>query len=54
MATRTETSNKYNKAHTVIIPVRLNYTTDADILDILATKPSKAGYIKDLIRKDNQ
>lgn len=49
---RTEVCNRYNKANSVIVPVRLNYKTDADILEALATKDSKAGYIKSLIREN--
>lgn len=45
-------SNKYNKDKTKIIPLRLNLETDKDILDRLDQVESKAGYIKDLIRKD--
>jgi len=45
-------NNKYNKAHSVVLPIRLNKTTDADILARLEQVPSKAGYIKELIRED--
>lgn len=47
-------SNKYNKEKTISVQLRLNKTTDADIIDKLATVPSKMGYIKELIRKDLQ
>lgn len=43
---------KYNATHTKIIPLRLNFDTDKDILDHLAMQPSKMGYIKQLIRDD--
>lgn len=43
---------KYNTAHTKIIPIRLNFSTDEDILKHLESVPSVAGYIKQLIRAD--
>jgi len=43
---------KYNAAHTKIIPIRLNFETDADILEHLEKQSSKMGYIKQLIRDD--
>lgn len=45
-------SNKYNATHTKIVPLRLNFTTDKDILEHLDRQSSIAGYIKDLIRAD--
>ena len=44
--------NKFNKEKTRCIQVRLNKTTDADILEKLDQVPSKMGYIKELIRND--
>ena len=38
--------------HTTRIVMNLNNNTDAEILEKLATVPSKQGYIKDLIRAD--
>ncbi len=38
--------------HTTRIVMNLNHNTDAEILEKLATVPSKQGYIKDLIRAD--
>lgn len=43
---------KYDKAHTTMIPVKLNHKTDADILAKLDAVGNKQGYIKDLIRSD--
>lgn len=43
---------KSNKKNSVLFPLRLNKNTDQDIIMELETKYSKAGYIKDLIRKD--
>lgn len=47
-------NNKYNKANTKTICVRLNYNTDKDIIKKLDEVDSKMGYIKELIRKDLQ
>lgn len=49
-----EATARYNKKHTRLLPIRLNCNTDADILARLESVPSKAGYIKELIRKDMQ
>jgi hypothetical protein len=43
---------RYDKANTVGLYLKLNRTTDADILARLAAVPSKQGYIKALIRAD--
>lgn len=45
-------NNKFNKANTRMISLRLNYKTDADIISKLDSVESKMGYIKSLIRKD--
>jgi hypothetical protein len=54
MATEAEirSINRYNKANTVCVNIRLNKKTDADIIEKLDKVSSKMGYIKDLIRKD--
>lgn len=43
---------RYDAAHTVQITMKLNRTTDADILDRLQSVPNRQGYIKSLIRED--
>lgn len=43
---------KYDKANTVQIKMKLNKHTDADILQKLDEVDSKQGYIKKLIRDD--
>lgn len=43
---------KYNKENVKMIVLHLNITTDKDILDYLAKKDNKTGYIKELIRAD--
>ena len=43
---------KYDKSHTRSIMLKLNKTTDADILASLESKGNKQGYIKELVRKD--
>ena len=47
-------NNKFNKANTRMVSLRLNYNTDADIIKRLDEVDSKMGYIKELIRKDLQ
>lgn len=47
-------NNKFNKANTRMVSLRLNYNTDADIIKRLDEVDSKMGYIKELIRKDMQ
>lgn len=42
----------YDKKNTTRLNVKLNNTTDRDILDFLTSIPNKQGYIKDLIRLD--
>lgn len=44
--------NKFNREKTKSVQLRLNMTTDADILAKLDGVPSKMGYIKQLIRED--
>ena len=43
---------KYNRTHVIQIVLKLNRTTDADIIERLDTMDSKQGYIKRLIRED--
>lgn len=45
-------SVKYNKENTVQISLKLNRSTDADLIDSLNRVKNKQGYIKELIRKD--
>lgn len=45
-------SRRYNDANTVQVAIRLNKVTDADVIARLMEAPSKAGYIKQLIRRD--
>ena len=45
-------NNKFNKANTRMVSLRLNYKTDADIISKLDSVESKMGYNKSLIRKD--
>ena len=41
---------KYDKANTKGLYLKLNITTDADIIAYLSTKDNVQGYIKNLIR----
>lgn len=43
---------KYNKEKTTTICLRLNNSTDKDIIEYLRQFSNKTGYIKDLIRAD--
>lgn len=43
---------RYNKAHTVNVNIRLMKNTEQDIIQKLNSVPNKAGYIKQLIRAD--
>ena len=45
-------SVKYNKENTVQISLKLNRTTDADLIDRMNRIENKQGYIKELIRRD--
>lgn len=45
-------SNRYNKVNTTQVLLRLNLNTERDIIEALDAQPSKAGYIKRLIRED--
>ena len=43
---------KYKKSNTKQIALRLNYNTDADILEKIENVENTQGYIKSLIRAD--
>ena len=45
-------SVKYNKENTVQISLKLNRSTDADLIESLNRVKNKQGYIKELIRRD--
>ena len=45
-------SIRYNKEYTVQISLKLNRSTDADLIDSLNRVTNKQGYIKELIRRD--
>lgn len=45
-------SAKYDAANTIQIKLKLNKTTDADIIEQLQAQSNKQGYIKELIRND--
>lgn len=47
-----EAQKRYNREKTKSVIIKLNKTTDADILAKLDTVGNKQGYIKDLIRND--
>lgn len=41
---------KYDRKHTTGLYLKLNKTTDADIIDLLAQQENKQGFIKELLR----
>lgn len=47
-------SNRYNKDNTTTLCIRLNKETDKDIIEALRRVDNKSGYIKDLIRADQE
>ncbi len=51
-ASATARQRRYDEKNTRRISLKLNLTTDKDILTKLDTVKSMQGYIKDLIRKD--
>lgn len=44
--------DRYHKAHTIAVNIRLMKNTEQDIIAKLDSVPNKAGYIKGLIRAD--
>lgn len=52
MEDKYKAQNKYDKANTVRISLKLNKNTDADVLQWLDEQESKQGAIKELIRAD--
>lgn len=47
-----EAKRDWMKSNTTFIGLKLNNNTDSDIIQKLATVPSKQGYIKALIKAD--
>lgn len=45
---------KYNLAHRVQVKVDMYLPSEQELYDYLQRQPNKAGYIKQLIRKDMQ
>ena len=50
--TKETPQERYHKAHTTSICIRIMHNTESDILEKLDRVPNKAGYIKNLIRAD--
>lgn len=44
--------DRYNKAKTITVLLRLNKSTDVDVIECLEQAENKTGYIKALIRAD--
>lgn len=49
---KAKASEKYDKANTKQVKMKLNLNTDADIIEKLDSVGNVQGYIKELIRKD--
>lgn len=49
---RKKAQARYDAAHTKQVMLKLNTTTDADILEALEASGNRQGYIKALIRAD--
>ena len=49
-AAQKRASAKYDQENTVVLTIKLNRRTDADIIAILERQPNKQGFIKALIR----
>lgn len=47
-----EAQRKYDKANTILVSVKLNIKTDADILEVLNACDNKQGFIKQCIRNN--
>ena len=43
---------KYDAESVTVMKMRLNYNTDADVIEWLNKVPNKSAYVKELIRKD--
>ena len=53
MATKASISKaKYDSTHCTGVYLKLNLSTDKDILEKLSSVPNRQGYIKSLIRQD--
>ena len=52
MSNKSKYNTAYNKANTVVINIRLNKKTDADIITALESVGNKSKLIKDLIRRE--
>lgn len=49
---RRNATARYDAANTVQLKLKLNLTTDKDVLDALEASGNKQGYIKELVRAD--
>lgn len=49
---QSEYISEYDKMNTIRVTLKLNKSTDADIIEHLGPMPNRQGYIKNLIRSD--
>lgn len=54
LSPKVKASMKYDKANVKQVKLSLNKKTDADVIAVLESKDNVQGYIKELIRRDNQ
>ena len=47
-----EAKKKWIKGNTTVLSMKLNNSTDADIIKKLESVPNRQGYVKSAIRKD--
>lgn len=52
MSPQSEAKIRWDRENTVVVTMKLNKKTDADIIEKLDSVDNKQGYIKRLIRED--
>ena len=52
MTPQSEAKTRWDRENTVVVTMKLNKNTDADIIEKLDSVDNKQGYIKRLIRED--
>lgn len=52
MSPQSEAKTRWDRENTIVVTMKLNLKTDADIIEKLESVDNKQGYIKGLIRAD--
>lgn len=52
MSPQSEAKTRWDRENTIVVTMKLNLKTDADIIEKLESVDNKQGYIKGLIRED--